>query len=134
MTQLAASEAPYLRADDTEMRRSGPTYTIDTLEARDDKVVLILGSDSATRIPTWHRADDVLALATIAVVPRPTVPFTAVTEAIGDSYVPIEMPTLDLSATQIRDHIRNHLTPRFLVPPSVLQYIATNGLYINRDA
>lgn len=133
MCQLAASQAAFLRADDTEMRRHGATYTIDTLEVLDGDPVLILGSDSASRIPTWHRADEVLERVTIAVVPRPTVPFQAVTDAIGDRYVPIDMPTLDLSATQIRDHIRKGLTPRFLVPEPVLHYIEANDLYRVRD-
>lgn len=129
MSVLAAAEAPFLVADDTEMLRSGPTYTIDTLEALEGDPVLILGSDSATRIPSWHRAEEVLAMAKIAVVRRPTVSFEAVTAAIGSSYVALNMPTLDLSATQIRDHIRTGLSPGFLVPDSVRFYIEANGLY-----
>jgi nicotinate-nucleotide adenylyltransferase len=134
MCQLAAAQAAFLKADDTEMRRHGATYTIDTLESLDGEPVLILGSDSASRIPSWHRADEVLERARIAVVPRPTVPFSAVTEAIGDRYVALEMPTLDLSATEIRDHIRDGLTPSFLVPEPVLRYIEANDLYRTRDA
>lgn len=134
MCQLAAAQAAFLRADDTEMRRHGATYTIDTLEALDGDLVLILGSDSALLIPTWHRADEVLERAKIAVVPRPTVPFDAVTDAIGDGYTALEMPALDLSATEIRDHIRNGLTPEFLVPEAVVRYIEANGLYVTRDA
>jgi nicotinate-nucleotide adenylyltransferase len=134
MCQLAAAEAPYLVVDDTEMDRRGPTYTIDTLEAIAGDAVLILGTDAAVGIPSWHRADDVLAMARIAVVPRPTVTFDQVTEAIGDAFTPLAMPMLDLSATQIRDHIRAGLTPGFLVPESVLAYIANNDLYRRREA
>ena len=137
MCQLAAAEAPYLVADDTEMSRSGPTYTIDTLEALSGDggdAVLILGSDSAVGIPTWHRADEVLERATIAVVPRPTVSFDEVTDAIGSSYTALEMPMLDLSATEIRAHVLAGLTPGFLVPASVVAYIDANDLYRHRDA
>ncbi|MEZ5176608.1 MAG: nicotinate (nicotinamide) nucleotide adenylyltransferase [Acidimicrobiia bacterium] len=134
MTMLAAAEAPFLCADDTEMLRRGPTYTIDTLEAHDGDAVLILGSDSAVGIPSWHRADELLATATIAVVPRPTVSFDEVAAAIGDGFTPVRMPTLDLSATEIREHIRAGRSPRFLVPDSVLFYIAANDLYTKRDA
>jgi nicotinate-nucleotide adenylyltransferase len=134
MCQLAAAEASYLVADDTEMHRRGPTYTIDTLEALSGDAVLILGSDTAVGIPSWHRADEVLERATIAVVPRPTVSFDEVTAAIGTSYTALDMPTLDLSATQIRDHVRAGLTPAFLVPQSVLAYVEANDLYRNRDA
>lgn len=134
MARLAAAEADYLVVDETEMHRRGPTYTIDTLESLEGDPVLILGSDSAIGIPSWHRAEDVLAMAKIAVVPRPTVSFEAVTAAIGDSYTPISMPTLDLSATEIRDHIRAGRSPGFLVPQSVLFYIDANDLYRKRDA
>jgi nicotinate-nucleotide adenylyltransferase len=116
------------------MHRRGPTYTIDTLEALSGDAVLILGSDTAVGIPSWHRADEVLERATIAVVPRPTVSFDDVTAAIGTSYTALDMPTLDLSATQIRDHVRAGLTPAFLVPQSVLAYVEANDLYRNRDA
>lgn len=138
MTLLAAAEAPYLVADDTEMTRSGPTYTLDTLEALakgefENDPVLILGSDSAALIPSWHRADEVLASVRIAVVLRPTVSFEAVTAAIGDSYVALDMPTLDLSATQIREHVSAGRSPGFLVPDSVRFYIETNGLYRHND-
>ena len=139
MSLLAAAEAPYLVADSTEMYRSGPTYTIDTLESLAEQEpngepVLILGSDSAALIPSWHRADEVLASVRIAVVRRPTVSFEAVTAAIGDSYVALEMPTLDLSATQIREHVAAGLSPGFLVPDSVRFYIEANGLYRRSDA
>lgn len=134
MCLLAAAEASYLVADDTEMQRRGPTYTIDTLDAMSDDAVLILGSDSAVGIPTWHRADEVLERARIAVVPRPTVSFDQVTAAIGSSYTALDMPTLDLSATQIRAHVLAGYLPGFLVPASVLAYIDANDLYRHRDA
>jgi nicotinate-nucleotide adenylyltransferase len=138
MSLLAAAEAPYLGADDTEMSRSGPTYTIDTLETFVDQEpngepVLILGSDSAALIPSWHRAEEVLVSVRIAVVLRPTVSFEAVTAAIGDSYVALDMPTLDLSATQIREHVGAGRSPGFLVPDSVRFYIEANGLYRHND-
>jgi len=134
MCQLAAAEANYLIPDDTEMQRRGPTYTIDTIQELPGEPVLILGSDSAVGIPSWHRADEVLAMAQIAVVPRPTVSLDEVTTAIGSHFTALDMPTLNLSATQIRDHIRAGLSPRFLVPDSVLAYIENNDLYIRREA
>lgn len=134
MCQLAAAEATYLFADDTEMRRSGPTYTIDTLEAMESAPVLILGSDTAVGIPTWHRAEDVLGRASIAVVPRPGTPIESVRNAIGPSFTVLDMPQIDLSATEIRDYVRSGRSPRFLMPDSVLDYIKRNDLYRTRDA
>lgn len=133
MCRLAAAEASYLVADDSEMRRSGPTYTIDTLEEMDSDVVLILGADSAVGIPTWHRCDEVLDRAHIAVVPRPGTSEDQIRDAIGSSFTMLEMPVIDLSATQIRDHIRAGRSPRFLVSDPVLEYIERNNLYRHRE-
>jgi nicotinate-nucleotide adenylyltransferase len=134
MTQLAAAEAAYLIADDTEIVRSGPTYTIDTLDGLGPDAVLILGTDSALTIPSWHRADELLARVSIAVVKRPTVSFDEVRDAIGDAFHALDMPTLDLSASQIRSHIADGRSPRFLVPDSVLSYIDANRLYRDDSA
>ncbi len=134
MCRLAAAEAPYLAADDVEMRRDGPTYTIDTLEAIEGETVLVLGADAAVGIPTWHRASDVLDTATIAVVPRPGVTEADVREAIGQGFTMLDMPPIELSATQIREHVRAGLEPRFLVPDAVVEYILANNLYRHRDA
>jgi nicotinate-nucleotide adenylyltransferase len=134
MTQLAAAEATYLVPDDTEIVRIGPTYTIDTLDGLGPGVVLILGTDSALTIPSWHRADDLLSRVSIAVVKRPTVSFDEVRAAIGDVFEALDMPTLDLSASQIRSHISQGRSPRFLVPDSVLSYIESNRLYRSDQA
>jgi nicotinate-nucleotide adenylyltransferase len=129
MTQLAAADATYLMADDTEIVREGPTFTIDTLEGLGPDAMLILGTDSALTIPSWNRADELLARVKIAVVRRPTVSFAEVREAIGDVFEALDMPTLDLSASKIRSHIARGRSPRFLVPDSVLSYIEANRLY-----
>ena len=59
MTVLATEGVEYFEADDREVRRSGWTYTIDTLESFDDgdEVVLIVGADTAAGLPTWCRAE-----------------------------------------------------------------------------
>jgi nicotinate-nucleotide adenylyltransferase len=134
MCRLAAAEAAYMVADDTEMRRSGPTYTIDTIDTIGSEVVLILGADTAAGIPTWHRWEEVVERAHIAVVPRRGTTEAEIRSAIGSSYTMLEMPVIDLSATQIRDHVRAGRRPRFLVPDSVLEYIVRNSLYRNRDS
>ena len=134
MTQLAAAEASYLIPDDTEIVRAGPTYTVDTLERLDTDVVLILGTDAAVTIPSWHRSDELLSRVTIAVVRRPTVSFDEVRGAIGNAFEALDMPALDLSASQIRSHISRGRSPRFLVPDSVLSYIDANRLYRDLQA
>ena len=56
MTLLSVDPIPYFVADDLEIRRAGPTYTVETVEAfPDDELVLILGADAALGIRSWHR-------------------------------------------------------------------------------
>ena len=75
MTEALVEEISGLRADDREIRRGGPTFTVDTLEEihaehPDSEIFLIVGADTAGRLETWHRASDVVRLSTIVIVNR----------------------------------------------------------------
>ena len=141
MTAAAVSGAPYLAADDREVARPGYTYTIDTLAelAEEDRAgggsgeppVLILGADAAFRLPSWRRADEVLASARIAVAPRPGTPREAVEEAVGGraEVVWLDVPPLGVSGTALRRRAAAGGSLRFLVPPPVLDYIERCRLY-----
>lgn len=129
MTRLAAAEDDRFAVDDREVRREGPSYTVTTVEEFGPGCVLILGADAALNIPTWHRASDLMALANIAVVPRPGVDADSVRSALGRDVVNLSMPTIDLSGTQIRAHVKAGYSARFLVPDAVNDYIHGNGLY-----
>ena len=76
MLRLALVEFRRLRLDAREIRRTGKSYTFDTLcelraEAPQRPLVLITGVDAFAGLPTWHRWQDIPALAHIAVVTRP---------------------------------------------------------------
>ena len=141
MTEAAVSDVPYMEADDREVTRPGYTYTIDTLTelVEEDRAaggpgeapVLILGADAAARLPSWHRADEVLSLARIAVAPRPGTPREAVEGAVGGraAVTWLDVPILDISGTALRRCAAAGESLRFLVPPAVLEYIERRGLY-----
>ncbi len=84
MTELAAAGVGYFEVDDREVRRQGPTYTIDTIGSfpADDDIVLILGADAAAGLAGWHRADEVRGRASFAVMPRPGIAADAVEDAL----------------------------------------------------
>ena len=129
MTRLAVTGVDYFEADDREIRREGWTFTIDTLaEFPDDDLVLILGSDAAAGLPTWHRSDEVVAKAVVAVMPRPGTDRSAV-DMTGDSMVWLEAPALEVSGTRLREIRAGGGSIRFLVPEPVNAYIGANGLY-----
>jgi len=137
MVALATALNPHFVADDLELRREGPSYTVDTIarlrdERPGDAVVLIVGSDTFTELPTWKDHDRLLQMCTLAVVTRPEdggeeggrPPARA--EA-GVSRVP--GPGLAVSATDIRRRVKEGLSIRYLVPETVADYIAKRGLY-----
>ncbi|MGI9583972.1 MAG: nicotinate-nucleotide adenylyltransferase [Acidimicrobiia bacterium] len=129
MTRLASTEADSFVVDDREMVRPGPSYMMDTIESMDEDVVLILGADAARGIHSWHRSTDLLDAVTIAVAARPGIDMADVEDAIGGGLVQLSMPTIDLSGTEIRQHVAAGRSPRFLVPDSVCDYIEANALY-----
>ena len=117
-------------------------------------LVLILGADAFAGLPTWHRWTDLFALAHIAVANRPGYaphgrrwPATLSPEldaacagrhaadpvelrrAPAGRVVPFDMTPLAISASLIRDLVRNGHSARYLLPESVLDYIAAHHLY-----
>lgn len=129
MTKLAAAEDPRFVVDDREIHRTGPSYTIDTVREVGERCVLVLGTDAAAGIPTWTRGDDLLSLVDVAVIERPGVSHDDVEAALGSSVALLSMPAVELSATALRNHIKEGRSARFLVPASVCDYIEANGLY-----
>jgi nicotinate-nucleotide adenylyltransferase len=129
MTSLATSGVEYFEADDREVARDGWTYTCDTLsEFPDDDVVLILGADAASRLPTWHRAAEVIRRVRVAVMPRPGTSRAAVVAA-GIDVAWLEVPEIAISGTMLRDRRRSGRSIRFFVREPVYQFVEDHGLY-----
>ena len=129
MVELATSGEPRFVVDDIEVRRPGPSYTIDTVRSFDAPVTVILGADAAASIPSWERAEDLLDVAEIAVIPRPGVDIDAVLASVPGRLHALSMPTIDLSASEIRRHAAAGHSLRYLVPDAVVDYVTANGLY-----
>ena len=130
MTVATTSDVPYFEADDREIRRSGYTYTIDTLAGMAAGTpFLILGADAAARLPSWHRADEVVEQARIVVAPRPGTGRDVVERAVKRSVEWLDVPSLDLSGTELRRLAAGGRSLRFLVREPVRHYIDLHGLY-----
>lgn len=155
MTAAGVSGVPGLLVSDAEIRREGPSYSLDTVlgfrEAEPDVGwIFALGADSFAEISTWHRYRDLLAACDFALLPRrgtppdpppPGVPvekeephcysWKGVTYRLpgGRRLFCPSMPALDISASAIREKVREGLCIRGLVPPEVERYIAGTGLY-----
>jgi nicotinate-nucleotide adenylyltransferase len=126
MCRLAVEGVDGIEADDREVVRDGPTYTIDTLDSfpRDEEVFLIVGADAAAGLPSWHRWEEVARRVTIAVAPRPGVKSIDIAGAVR-----IDMGTLEVSGTDIRERAREGRPYRYLVTSVVHEYIEANDLY-----
>lgn len=102
MAHAAFDGMPGVFVSDREIRRTGPSYTIDTvreLVGEGKTVDLILGADLVTSLPTWNDADEIARLVRVGVVPRPGSP----TELpVGFEAYVIPMEPVDLSSTHIR--------------------------------
>jgi nicotinate-nucleotide adenylyltransferase len=154
MTRLAVAglaPAERMTVDDREVRRDGPTYTVDTLrelraELGDETaLVLVIGSDQLRNLPTWHRWTELFALAHVAATQRERVGLDGLPAALEDelaargrqslpdapagAIVLFSMPAVPVSATALRAQLQRGERPDGLSPPAVLDYIGSNGLY-----
>jgi nicotinate-nucleotide adenylyltransferase len=136
MTRLATGPNPAFAAWDTELRREGPSYTVDTvaavMEERPlDSLVLLVGADTWPEMSGWREPGRLFSLVEVAVAERPG-------EALAELDVPfagakgilhVTGPALAVSATAVRERVRRGLSVRYLVPDPVADYIAARGLY-----
>ena len=130
MTMAATQDIAYFEADDREVLRDGWSYTIDTLdEFPDDELTLILGADAAKRLLTWHKAEDVIQRAHIAVAGRPGTKRDEVNAIIPSHVSWIDTPLLDISGTELRARAARGDSLRFLVREAVWSYIETHSIY-----
>jgi nicotinate-nucleotide adenylyltransferase len=124
---------------DLEIRREGPSYTVDTLEelhskAPESELFLILGGDVAAGLPRWHQPERVLSLATVAVAKRRGTARSAVDAALhavrgGERAQFFQMPRIGISSTLVRRRVRAGTSIKYIVPDVVASYIEEHGLY-----
>lgn len=139
MVELAIADNPAFEASRIELDRSGPSYTVDTLErlAADGAgdVALILSSEAFREFRTWHRPERILELATLAVVPRDGFPdanrayLAEHFPGFEDRAVFLGGPRLRLSASELRERAARGRSLRYLVPDAVAAYIGDHALY-----
>ena len=156
MVRLAIQGLRGFSIDDRELRRDGPSYTVDTLEslrrdAADRPLGLIVGMDAFLGLTEWHRWDEILDLAHIVVAHRPgwrapdMGPLGELLSAHGTHRVEdlhdrchgrihIHAVTqLEISSTEIRELVAAGRDPRFLMPDIVRDFIVDSGCYENPD-
>jgi nicotinate-nucleotide adenylyltransferase len=138
MVELAIADNPAFEASRIELGRTGPSYTVDTLEALGADgadLVLILSAEAFRDLRTWHRPERILELARLAVVPRDGFPDTNRSflaehfPGFEDRATFLGGPRLRLSASELRERAANGRSLRYLVPDAVAAYIGDHALY-----
>lgn len=118
---------------DVEVRRAGPSYTIDTVaalqEGDDVEVTVVLGRDAAALLPTWERYQELLGRVVLAVVDRPGVDRRSLGPEVTAREVPIAIDALDVSSSGVRHLVAEGAPIDALVAPSVAALIHQEGLY-----
>ena len=135
MTKALVAGISGLRADDREIRRGGPTFTVDTLEEilgeePDSEIFLIVGADTANRLETWHRASDVVRLSTIVIVNRDDSTNAAPGFLRDAQVVNVSMNPVDVSSSAIREAVARGESINSLTSSSVASIVRDRSLYV----
>ena len=152
MTALAVREHPRFEVSDVEIKRSGPSYTVDTLAALQDRgrLHLVIGSETFLDLLSWREPRRVAALARLVVIPRNGMGFDPETPAavkvmrelglpgfvpaeaeLSDDPAPILLhaASLPISGSDLRRRAREGRSLAFRMPEAVVSYIRDQRLY-----
>jgi nicotinate-nucleotide adenylyltransferase len=152
MVQLATAGQPGFLVDDREVRKEGPSYSVETLselrhEYPDRSLCLIVGMDAFLSLPKWHQWQELLQLAHLVVAHRPGWRAPGMgplgellvdrgTGRINDlhesraGHIFIHAVTqLEISSTEVRQLIAMGRDPRFLMPDPVRKLILDTHCY-----
>lgn len=129
MVNLAIENNDLLAIETYEIERGGKNYTYDTIQALKKKysgaqIYFIIGGDMVEYLPTWYKIDELVQMVQFVGIHR-----------IGYSLEThynvqlIEVPSIDISSSKIRQYIDNDEPIRYLIDDKVLAYIQEHNLY-----
>lgn len=141
MVRLAVEGNPSFGVTDIEIRRTGPSYTVDTLaELRgqypDAEFIVILGVDALREIDRWHQPRKLFELASVVGMARPG---ASLDPSVLNAAIPgassrmrlLDSVLIEISGTEVRQRVAAGRSVRYRVPAAVEQYIHENGLYFS---
>ena len=156
MARIGAAESPALEAVDLESRRSGLSYSIETLKElyrtlHSPEIFFILGTDAFFEIRTWKEYEQLFHYAHFVIIMRPGFRSRGLdgllselgarsaregdgglfTVPSGKTIMVMETTLMDISSTEIRKRAMEGRSIRFLVPRGVREYIEEKRLYRN---
>ena len=141
MTAAAVSDNPNFEISDVEMRREGPSYTVDTIQhfkvlyGPNIEFYFIAGTDTIRALPTWKFIEELLDEVHFIGATRPD-GSSAIDETLAilgpkarEKIHLMEVPEMKLSATYLRERLRSGKTVRYMLPKCVVEYIEEHHIY-----
>jgi len=141
MIRLAIADNPHFKVSTLEIDRPGLTYTVDTVDmlrrqmGSEAKLFFLMGGDSLRELPRWKEPKRLIQLCRLVVFTRPGSRLPSMNEleegipGVSDNIVIVEVPQIDVSATEVRQQVRQGDPIDELVLPAVKDYILGSGLY-----
>ena len=143
MLRLAIAGRTGHQIDDREIRRTGVSYTVETVaelrrEEAESDLFLIIGSDSLESMRSWHQPERLLSQVSLAVVQRGgenPIDFSVLEGLVDRDRIQsfganvIEMPVIEISSSEIRSRAGQGSSIRHRVPRAVEAYITANAVY-----
>jgi nicotinate-nucleotide adenylyltransferase len=156
MVEAAVASNPFFEASTLELDRPGPSYTVDTvkqvlaLHSNDVRVNLIIGGDNLPFLNEWHKAEELIKLCRLIVVPRlrfggdnlsangedilktaaPTQPGRPTDYHLdGAQLSVVDFPGVAFSASTIRERAAAGRSVLYMVPPEVNKIIVEKGYF-----
>ena len=139
MVEMSIADNPAFALSRVDLDRPGPHYTVDTLtllqrQQPEADLYFLIGGDSLAQFITWRDPAGIVRQAWLAVMERPGYEpdlegLEQAVPGLRERLVWLDVPRLDISASDLRRRVRQGLPIRYLVPPPVEAYVRENGLY-----
>jgi len=154
--RVAIRDNPRFEVDSIEIDRGGPSYTVDTLTEIGRRIapelpVFTIGQDAFTEIDSWREPQELFSLAHFAVITRPPVAALSLADWMprciraemeasrdgrsaqhrnGQSWIQlVDITSLDISSSDVRQRVRDRHSIRYLLPPAVAEVVEKSQVY-----
>ena len=142
MTRLATRSNKFFKVSDMELKRTGLSYTLDTIDelhktfGSETELFFIIGADSLADLSRWHEAKKLVEKCHFIATTRQgiDIDFSAVRNYFGAAAIEhihcVTTPGLEISSTDLRERIKSGRSIKYLVPEIVEEYILREELYL----